>query len=86
MTISRIIFGLTFLLFVFNAPWWFTFVFACAGVFYFPYYYEIFIFGILIDFLYGVTGFPFFGYGLAGLIASSILFWGAERAKYEFRA
>jgi hypothetical protein len=86
MTSKRIIFNLIFLATVFYAPWWLVFLFAIAGTFYFSRYYEVIFFGTIFDFLYGITGSVFFGFGMLGLISASILLIGVERAKVELRS
>ena len=86
MILRRIIFNLIFLATVFYAPWWVVFSFAVAGTFYFSPYYEVVLFGTVFDFLYGVTGSVFFGFGIMGLIVGSIILLGIERAKAEFRS
>ncbi len=85
MVIKRIIFSLVLTVAIFYAPWPVMFTLAILGAFYFPRYYEVFAFGILFDFLYGVTGSIFFGFGIIGLIVSGIIFFGIERAKLEIR-
>lgn len=83
---KRIVFGVTLLYAVFNAPLLFTLALASFGVFYFSSYYEIFVVGMMLDLLYGSRGGFVTGFGVLGLLISSILYWGIERAKYEFRS
>ncbi len=85
MLTKRIIFGLILIGTIFYAPWWAVFILAILGAFHFPRYYEVFAFGILFDFLYGITGSIFFGFGIIGLIVSCLIFFGIERAKREIR-
>ncbi len=85
MVVKRIIFSLVLIGAIFYAPWWLVFILALFGAFHFPRYYEVFVFGILFDLLYGVTGSIFFGFGIIGLVVSSIIFFGIERAKLEIR-
>ncbi len=83
--IKRIIFGLVLIGVIFYAPWWVVFTIALFGAFHFNRYYEVFAFGVLFDFLYGVIGSVFFGFGIIGLVAGSIIFFGIERLKLEIR-
>ncbi len=66
----RIIFDIILFIAVFYIPWWVIAVLALIGAFLWPPYLEIFIFGILLDVLYGSNAFPFGGaYGILGAIA-----------------
>ncbi len=85
MVAKRIIFGLVLTLAIFYAPWWGLFTLVIFGTFYFHRYYEVFAAGILFDFLYGFIGSIFFGFGIMGLVASIVIFFGIERAKKEIR-
>ncbi|MFZ2303510.1 MAG: hypothetical protein WAV98_01815 [Minisyncoccia bacterium] len=67
---KRIIFDIILLSTVFIAPWWFVAILAFVGAFFWSPYYEIFIFGVLLDILYGANAFPLGGvYGILGAIA-----------------
>lgn len=80
---NRIIFDIVLLGAVFYTPWWivallaFTFAFLC------PSYYEIIIFGILMDILYG-AGTLSFG-GIVGLLGAMVIFTIASWAKKAVR-
>lgn len=58
---KRIIFDIVVLALVFYAPWWIVALAAFTGAYIWPSYYEIMIFGILLDILYGTNSLPLVG-------------------------
>ncbi|MSU55363.1 MAG: hypothetical protein EXS46_02365 [Candidatus Taylorbacteria bacterium] len=54
MSKKRAVADILILLSVFIFPWWVTFIVATICLFIFKNFYEIFVFGILIDILYGI--------------------------------
>ena len=79
----RIILSLIILGAVFYTPWWFVALLAFVGAFLYPPYYEIFIFGILVDILYGASAFQLGGvYGIIGAVA---IFFTASYVKRAVR-
>jgi hypothetical protein len=60
---KRITFGAALIISAFILPWWFSFIAALIGAFYFENLYEIIFVGLIIDSLYGnwisVYGFNF---------------------------
>jgi len=82
---KRILFDLVLVMAVFYAPWWFVFPVVSLGAFYFSPYYEAIFVGMLVDVLYGVQGGLYTGYGIAGLIAGSIILIVAKRIKRDLR-
>lgn len=78
---NRIIFGVVLLAAVFYTPWWIVAPVAFVGAFIYPTYYEIFLFGVLVDILYGASAFPLGGvYGILGAIAIFFIASYARRA------
>lgn len=78
---KRIIFDIILLGTIFYAPWWIVAILAFAGVFYYPAYLEIFIFGMLFDILYGSGSYSLSGvYGILGATAIYIIASYARRA------
>lgn len=82
---KRILFNLVLLGAVFYAPWWLVLLGALFGTFYFSRYYEVILFGLVFDLLYGVPGGVLVGYGAEGLLVGSIFFMFMERIKHELR-
>ena len=82
---KRILFNLVLMGAIFYAPWWLAFMAALANTFYFSRYYEVIVFGVLFDLLYGISGGMFVGYGAEGIIAGFIIFVLIERVKRELR-
>lgn len=76
---KRIIFDLVLLGAIFYTPWWVVVILAFIGAFIWPTYYEIFIYGLLVDLLYGAHMF-FFG-GIFGIVGSVVIFSIASYAK-----
>ncbi len=69
----RIFFDALFLVSIFILPWWVTVAFMIVFMFIFEEYFEIMIFGIMFDVVYGVPGiFPFSAYIFT---ISSIVFY-----------
>lgn len=81
--IKRIIFDLVLLSAIFYTPWWVAAALAFVCVFLIPRYYEILVFGLLVDLLYGTSMSTF--YGMAGTIGAIILFLVGEFAKKVVR-
>ena len=67
---KRIFFDIILLSAVFYTPWWIVAILAFVGAFFWSSYFEIFVFGILLDILYGAGAFPLGGvYGILGAVA-----------------
>lgn len=80
---KRIILNLLLLGAIFYTPWWIAAMLALGIAFLLPRYYEIFLFGMLVDFLYGTaTGIM---YGIAGTLGAVALFFFSEFAKKIIR-
>ncbi|HBB44249.1 MAG: hypothetical protein UW27_C0004G0045 [Parcubacteria group bacterium GW2011_GWA1_44_13] len=78
---KRIIFDIILLGAVFYTPWWIVAIISFAGAFFWRPYFEIFIFGILLDLLYGASAFPLGGvYGILGALAIFITASYAKKA------
>jgi len=50
---KRVILDLLFLIIVIACPWWVSVLFGIAVLYYFKTYYEVIIFGLLLDIYYG---------------------------------
>ncbi len=70
----RIIANLVILASVFIAPWWLTIILITAGVFLFRFFYEAFIFSVLLDGFHGVQGVTFWGLNSLFLTIVGIIF------------
>lgn len=81
---KRILFDVLFLGVIFYAPWWVVAVFAFAGVFFFPSYYEVIAGGVLFDLLYGASN--YFTRGIIGFLSTLVLFVVARRLKRAVRS
>lgn len=55
MQSTRIFFVIALCMLIIWAPWWLVWCCAIALLFYFPNYYEIIIWGIVYDALYGIS-------------------------------
>lgn len=82
---KRILFDGLFILTLFYAPWWAVIFMAMFGVYYFNSFYEVMVFGVMYDILYGVAGDGIFGYGTTGFISALIIFLSVDRFKKELR-
>lgn len=80
---NRIIFDIILLGAVFYTPWWIVAVLAFIGAFICPPYFEIFVFGILIDILYGASAFPLGG--VYGILGATAIFYIASYARRAVR-
>ncbi len=69
---KRLFFDFVLLCAVFYTPWWFVAVLAFFGVLFFSSFYEVIVFGALIDFLYGARTLS--AMGMAGLLGSVLVF------------
>jgi glucan phosphoethanolaminetransferase (alkaline phosphatase superfamily) len=76
---KRIIFDLALLAAVLYTPWWIVIPAALAGAFLFVSFYEIFIFGMLVDLLYGTSGAAL--HGVLGLFTAAIIYICAVQAR-----
>lgn len=79
----RVIFDLILLGAVFYTPWWIVVFLAFTFAFLYPSYYEIIIFGILMDILYGASTLSFGG--IVGLLGAMVIFFIASFAKKAVR-
>lgn len=70
----RILMAIVMLISVAFGYWWLTWGMAIALLFYFPIYYEIIIFGIMYDALYGLPISEFWNIRYIFTISSIILF------------
>lgn len=71
MILKRFILGILVFVFILILPWWIYGILIVFFTFYFNKYYEVFLFGIIIDLLYGVPNLveiPILSTLLAGLI------------------
>lgn len=82
---KRILFDGLFVLTLFYAPWWAVLFMAMFGVYYFNLFYEVMVFGVIYDILYGVTGDGIFGYGTTGFIFALTIFFFIDHFKKELR-
>ncbi|HAS84570.1 MAG TPA: hypothetical protein DCS23_00635 [Candidatus Yonathbacteria bacterium] len=80
---KRIIFDIVLLSSVFYAPWWIVVMLAIVGAYIYDKYYEIFLFGILIDLLYGANLFPLGG--ALGILGAIVIFVSVSYAKKMVR-
>lgn len=69
---KRLFFDLVLLGAVFYTPWWFVAIIAFFGVLFFSSFYEIIVFGALIDFLYGARTLS--AMGTMGLLGAVVIF------------
>ena len=76
---KRLLFDLAVLLSVLYLPWWVAILVGFSGAFLFASYYEIFIFGLLADLLYGTSTSTF--HGLVGMICSIVIYVGAWQTR-----
>lgn len=53
-TLIRIIFGITTFCLIIWLPWWVTWLIAILLLFIFPLYFEIILWGVIYDALYGI--------------------------------
>lgn len=79
----RIILDLLLVVAVFYTPFWVVAFLAFLGVFFCPPYYEIFIFGLLLDILYGASSFTLGG--LYGILGAIVIFSTASYARMAVR-
>ena len=71
--LKRISFDVLLLVMVLYFPWWVAALGAFTGAFLFASYYEIFLFGVLFDIIYGVpSAMP---HGLMGIIGATIFYF-----------
>lgn len=77
--VKRIIFDLLLLGAIFYTPWWVAALLAFVCVFLIPRYYEILVFGLLVDLLYGTSVSTL--YGMVGTVGAVALFFTGEFAK-----
>lgn len=82
---KRALFDITLFLTILFAPWWLALLIAIYGVFYFTFYYEVLVFGVLYDVLYGTMDSGIFGFGITGFLVSFVLFIFINRLKRELR-
>lgn len=80
---KRIIFDLIVLASIFYVPWWIVAILAFVGAFYCTSYYEIFIFGLIIDILYGAKAVHLGG--IYGIVSALIIFIAATYTKRAVR-
>lgn len=80
---NRIIFNIILFLAVFYTPWWFVVILALIGCFLYPLYFEIFIFGILLDILYGANAFTLGG--VYGILGATVIFLFTSYARKAVR-
>ena len=83
VVIRRIIFDIILFAAVFYAPFWLVAFFAFLGAFFCPPYYEIFLFGLLVDILYGASSFTLGG--LYGILGAIVIFLSASYARMAVR-
>ena len=80
---KRIIFDLVVLAAIFYTPWWVVAILGFMGAFYCKSYYEIFIFGLIVDLLYGAKAVHLGG--VYGIVSALIIFITASYAKKAVR-
>lgn len=80
---KRIIFDLVLLGAIFYTPWWIATPLALIGVFMFASFYEVFVFGLLVDLLFGTHSSVL--HGTLGLVGAVALFFLGEFAKSMVR-
>ena len=80
---NRIIFSLIVLASVFYMPWWIVATLSLIGVYLYNQYYEIILFGGLIDLLYGSSSMPLGG--IYGLLGATFVYYVASYAKNRVR-
>lgn len=73
---KRIIFDIVVLALVFYAPWWLTLATLFVGAYVWASYYEIILFGILLDVLYGSNSVPF--RGTIGTVSALVIYFSAN--------
>lgn len=66
-------------------PWWFSLLLISFGFFFFNFFYEALLFGIMIDSLYTAASKIFFGVPFATLVIIFILFLFVDWFKKELR-
>lgn len=70
---KRIIFDIVVLALVFYAPWWLTLATLFVGAYVWTSYYEIILFGILLDVLYGSNSMPL--RGTIGTVSALVIYF-----------
>lgn len=80
---KRIIFDLILLGAIFYSPWWIVAILAFIGAFVWPMYYEIIVFGVIVDVLYGVNSATFGG--LAGVLTAIVILFVASYSRKAVR-
>lgn len=80
---KRIFLSIIILSAVFYMPWWVVAPLAFVGAFLYHPYYEIFLFGVLVDILYGASAFPLGG--AYGIIGATVIFFTASYVKKAVR-
>ena len=71
---TRIILDILIIFSIALLPWWFTTILIVGGIFLFESFYEAFLFGFMIDSLYGISKELFFGKSFTYLLIIFILF------------
>ena len=66
-------------------PWWFTLFIAAIFLFYFNHYYELFIFGLFMDFLYAAPQAKYYGIVFISTALAIALIVAAELLKQRLR-
>ncbi|MBI5005325.1 MAG: hypothetical protein HZC03_01845 [Candidatus Lloydbacteria bacterium] len=77
----RIIFDSILFISLFIVPWWASFIFALAGVFFFADFYEIVLAGFIVDMLYDGGNSAFFGTRFLSTLVGLLLFAGGSFIK-----
>lgn len=72
-TYIRLIADILIILVILWGPWWLMLTMLIVGILYFPKYYEAFIFGIVIDAVYGTSQSGFFGYNVKYTLLTLVL-------------
>lgn len=80
---KRILFDVILLGSIFYAPWWLIIILALIAAFLWPPYYEVIVFGILVDLMYGAHTLLF--NGVSGLLTAIVIFFVASYARKSVR-
>lgn len=83
--LKRILFNIFFIVAILCLPWYLSLLVGILGTFFFPWFVEVIIAGIVFDILYGSLGASWFGLGMMGFFTSLIVFFALQKIKQNLR-
>lgn len=81
----RIIIDIFIILSIVTCPWWLTFLLVILGLFLFNKFYEAFLFGLILDSLYGISREVFLGKNYISILIVVVLFFLVNWLKKRLR-